>query len=58
MPDDGLDSDMNEQKRLDAIIKLWDELDIPQLLEKHVVPHRRYLVDRLCRLLEGVEEGD
>jgi hypothetical protein len=49
-------SHMNSQKRLDQISDLWEELGITQLLEQYVPLNRRYLVDRLLRILAGVED--
>ena len=48
-------SHMNSQKRLDQISGLWEELGITQLLEQYGPLNQRYLVDRLLRILAGVE---
>ena len=47
---------MNNQKRLDQISGLFEELGIIQLLEQYVPLNRRYLVDRLRRILAGIED--
>jgi hypothetical protein len=49
-------SHMHSQKLLDQISDLWEELRITQLLEQYVPLNRRYLVDRLLRILAGVED--
>ena len=49
-------SRMNNQKRLDQISGLWEELGVTQILEQVVPLNRRYLVDRLLRVLAGVED--
>jgi len=41
---------MND-KYLDAIQNLWEEIGITQLLEEHVSLPRQYLVDRVVRLI-------
>ena len=47
---------MSSHKRLDQISGLWEELGITELLEQVVPLNRRYLVDRLLRVLAGVED--
>jgi len=47
---------MNSQKRLDQISGLWEELGITELLEQVVPLNRRYLDDRLRRVVAGVED--
>jgi hypothetical protein len=47
---------VDARRSLDEIGKPWEELDITQLLEKYIPLDRRYLVDRLVRLLHGIED--
>jgi hypothetical protein len=42
---------MNISTQLDLVQSLWDQIEITQLLEKHVPLDRRYLVDQLLRLI-------
>ena len=42
---------MNTSTQLDLVQRLWDELEITKLLEEHIPLDRRYLVDRLLRLI-------
>jgi hypothetical protein len=44
--------------QLDQIQTLWDELGVTELLEEHIPLPRRYLVDRLVRLIFPPESGD
>jgi len=48
-------SRMNNEKRFDQISGLWEELGITQLLEQYGPPNQQYLVNRLLRILAGVE---
>ena len=48
---------MNTPTQLDFIQDLWDDLNITQLLEEHVPLPRRYLVDRLVRLIFPRDRG-
>jgi hypothetical protein len=40
-----------DDEHLEAVQGLWAELGLTRLLEEHIPPERRYLVDRLVRLL-------